>query len=112
MVIPSPHQSDTVVEPYNFIMGLGDLKKIKAEKFVVGFDNEQLYQACELQGIDEPGYNQINRIIGKTVAVLTSPYRIRENPGQLSEMLTNLLPYEQAFLVSPTLSFTNDISKL
>jgi hypothetical protein len=28
MVLPSPRFSDTIVEPYNFVMGLGDLSAI------------------------------------------------------------------------------------
>ena len=39
MVVPSPKMSDTVVEPYNFIMGLGDFMAIDFDRCVVGYDN-------------------------------------------------------------------------
>jgi hypothetical protein len=39
MLMPSPQMSDTIVEPYNFVMGLGDFINLDCQKCVVGFDN-------------------------------------------------------------------------
>lgn len=60
-VVPSPEICNTVVEPYNAVLGISDSMCLDLHLLV---DNQALYDLCttELQ-IEAPTYSNINRLI-------------------------------------------------
>ncbi|GAA5854055.1 hypothetical protein JCM8547_008208 [Rhodosporidiobolus lusitaniae] len=92
-VIPSPKVSDTVVEPYNTVLSFHQLVEQADMSFIA--DNEALYDIMKKQlKVDAPSYAQLNSLIAKVMAGITTPLRF---PGQLNsdlrKLATNLVPF-------------------
>ncbi|SCZ89647.1 BZ3500_MvSof-1268-A1-R1_Chr9g10519 [Microbotryum saponariae] len=92
-VLPSPKVSETVVEPYNAVLAFHQL--VEHADLTFALDNEALYEIMQkvLRKTD-PGYADLNSLIGKVMSGLTTPFRF---PGQLNadlrKLATNMVPF-------------------
>jgi len=92
-VLPSPQLSQSVVEPYNMILGASSLLESRNIPFF--FDNEALYDICKTQlEIESPRYKSINRMIAQVVSNVTSGMRFEGGMNcNLREIESNLIVY-------------------
>ena len=103
-VHPSPNIANSVVEPYNGIHSMHHT--IQSEDFTLLVDNEALYDLCSRSvGIENPSYADINKLIARATASVTSSMRFRGtlNPD-LQELRTNLVPYSRIHFLVPSFS--------
>jgi tubulin beta len=101
-VVPSPKVSDTVVEPYNAMLGIHQLLENTDEVFCI--DNEALYDiATRRLGLRSPKYGDLNKLVADVMSGVTASLRF---PGQLNadlrKLATNLIPFARLhfFLIS------------
>jgi len=92
-IYPSQIVSDVVVEPYNTV--LTHQRLIENVDQCVCIENEALFRICsEKLLIDDPNYNDLNRLVGYLACGITSSLRF---PGQLNvdlrKVAVNLIPF-------------------
>ncbi|CCC72018.1 hypothetical protein NCAS_0J00390 [Naumovozyma castellii] len=92
-VIPSPKNSDTVVEPYNATLSMHQLIEYASETFCI--DNEALYNICQRTlKLTQPSYNDLNQLVSSVMSGVTTSLRY---PGQLNsdlrKLAVNLVPF-------------------
>eukprot|EP00122_Pirum_gemmata_P021564 Pgem_evm1s20081 len=79
-VMPSPQNSDTVVEPYNATLSMHQLVEYTDETFCI--DNEALYDiAKNTLKMKDPCYVDLNKMVSKVMSGVTTCLRF---PGQLN----------------------------
>lgn len=91
-IIPSPRVSDTVVEPYNFVLSAHQL--IEHTDEVVFLDNEAFYDICfRTLKLVKPTYGDLNHLISASMSGITCCIRF---PGQLNadlrKLAVNMIP--------------------
>ena len=112
-VFPSTKMSDSVVEPYNAVLGINQL--IDTANLTFCFDNEALYDICcrTLNRI-KPTYADLNHLISSTMAGITAPLRFSSqgSPRTLRDLATNLVPFSRLhFLMSALAPLTGKDSQ-
>jgi len=99
--VPSPGQSDMLVEPYNAALSLADIIEHSHQCFV--FDNAALTGICQkaLQQ-DMPRMKSLNNIVALCMSGLTSGLRFTGDlNADLRKLHVNLVPYSRCkFLIS------------
>ena len=77
-VYPSPQISKCVIEPYNTLLSTHGL--IEHTDMSVVLDNKAIYWICQRDlEIKAPTYNQLNRVMNKTIAAITYTFRFQDN---------------------------------
>ena len=101
-MFPSPNLSNLVIEPYNMILGMTAL--LDDADLSILFDNEALYKICSNQMDKEsPNYADINRMIAQALSTSFSSTRFNSSiNSNLSEMITNLVPYPRMHFMMPS----------
>lgn len=93
-VLPSPHVSDAVNEPYNAALCLKYLSKYADLVFCL--DNEAVYEICnKTLKISSPTYGDINHLVSAAMSGVTAPLRLPKPDGTcetLSGMAKKLAP--------------------
>ncbi|VVC37355.1 Hypothetical protein CINCED_3A023846 [Cinara cedri] len=92
-ICTSSEMSPIIVEPYNTALGTcQDLDSVKCSFL---FDNKTLYNICGFKlDIPKPTYRNINNVIALVTSGITSSLRFEGSMmNNLSELLTNLIPY-------------------
>eukprot|EP01083_Nonionella_stella_P272542 924289_1 len=101
-VYSSPAFSKCVVEPYNAILTTHWLLDYTETSVVL--DNVAVYENCQKWlKLKRPSYANINRLMAKTIAAMTSPLRFDEqlNVGLREPYHTNLVPFPRLhFLIA------------
>lgn len=92
-VVPSPKVSDTVVEPYNFVLSLQYL--VENTNATIMLDNEALYDICyRILKLTTPTYGDLNHLVSVAMSGVTCCLRF---PGQLNsdlrKLAVNLVPF-------------------
>ncbi|KAI0394184.1 tubulin beta chain [Xylariaceae sp. FL0594] len=92
-VIPSPKVSDTVVEPYNATLSIGQLIENADETFCI--DNEALYDICQRTlKLSSPSYSDLNHLVSAVMSGISTSLRF---PGQLNsdlrKLAVNMVPF-------------------
>jgi len=92
-IYPSPTISTCVVEPYNALLTTHWL--LDHTEISVVLDNEAIYELCQKWlSIKRPSYDNLNRLITKTVSSMTASLRFEgELNVDLNEFQTNLVPF-------------------
>jgi len=92
-IYPSPTISNCVVEPYNALLTTHWLLDHTEVSLVL--DNEAIYEICQKWlDIRRPSYDNINRLITKTISSMTASLRFGgELNVDLNEFQTNLVPF-------------------
>jgi len=92
-IYPSPTISTCVVEPYNALLTTHWL--LDHTEISVVLDNEAIYELCQRWlDIQRPSYDNLNRLITKTVSSMTASLRFEgELNVDLNEFQTNLVPF-------------------
>jgi len=92
-VYPAPRVSSVVVEPYNAVLTTHATIEHADCSFMV--DNEAIYGLCTKNlGIEQPSYNDLNRIIAQVVSSITASLRFSGCLNvDLAEFRTNLVPF-------------------
>ncbi|KAF7259372.1 hypothetical protein EG68_05858 [Paragonimus skrjabini miyazakii] len=92
-VYPSPSLSNSLVEPYNSILG----EHFAMEDIQLGLlmDNEALYDICaRYLAVNMTTYTSINRLIAQATSAITASLRFPNVlNGDLNVIQTNLVPY-------------------
>ncbi|CAL8108173.1 unnamed protein product [Calicophoron daubneyi] len=92
-VYPSPSLSNSLVEPYNSILG----EHFTMEDIQLGLlmDNEALYDICaRFLALPMTTYTSINRLIAQATSAVTASLRFPNVlNGDLNVIQTNLVPY-------------------
>jgi len=103
-MFPSPNLSNLVVEPYNMTLGMMTL--LQHTDLSILFDNEALYDICSNQlEKDSPNYADINQMIAQALSISFSSTRFNSSiNSNLSEILTNLVPYRRMHFAMPSYS--------
>ena len=99
-VFPSPLVSDTVVEPYNSVLGLFHLTE-NADA-VITIDNERVYGVAQSRLTTQPSYTNMNMVISDCVASITAPFRFL-TPGfryDWRRVVTPLTPFPKLHYLS------------
>merc|ERR1712012_955983 len=79
-VFPSPKVSDTVVEPYNCVLGMQHL--IESLTACLLLDNEALYDICfRTLRLTTPTFGDLNQLVSASMSGITTCFRF---PGQLN----------------------------
>ena len=102
VIYPSPHISQSVVEPYNAVLATHSL--LEFSDVVILFNNEQLYNISSKKlNIDKPNFTNINRLISQVVSALTVSLRFQGALNcDLTEFQTNLVPYFRIHFLVPS----------
>ncbi len=105
-IFPSDHISNNIISPYNTILAAHHLLEHSSANVV--FDNSALYTICNSKlNIEHPTYNNMNEIISQVVSSLTASIRF-EGTGNLypnlTELITNLIPYPRLHFMISSLS--------
>ncbi|KAM3505860.1 hypothetical protein MY10362_002702 [Beauveria mimosiformis] len=92
-IVPSPGNSDTVVEPYNATLSVHQLVENSDATFCI--DNQALYDICaRTLKLSEPSYGDLNHLVSVVMSGITTCLRF---PGQLNsdlrKMAVNLVPF-------------------
>merc|ERR1711943_61023 len=92
-VFPSPKVSDTVVEPYNFVLSVHQLVENSDESLLL--DNEALYDICfRTLKLTTPTFGDLNHLVSAVMSASTCCLRF---PGQLNcdlrKLAVNLIPF-------------------
>ena len=84
---------NSVVEPYNNILHTHSVMEHTDCCFL--FDNEALHGICNRSlGIENPGYESINRLIAQAISSTTASLRFKGDLDvDLDEVRNNLVPY-------------------
>eukprot|EP01092_Planopodium_desertum_P003058 TRINITY_DN151_c0_g1_i1.p1 TRINITY_DN151_c0_g1~~TRINITY_DN151_c0_g1_i1.p1 ORF type:complete len:460 (-),score=105.00 TRINITY_DN151_c0_g1_i1:64-1443(-) len=92
-IYPSPQISTAVVEPYNSVLSTHALLEHTDVAFLL--DNEAIYDICRHSlDIEEPNYQNLNRIIAQVISSLTASLRFDGSLNvDMNEFQTNLVPY-------------------
>lgn len=92
-IYPGELLSTATVEPYNSLLCTTAL--VNNLDLCNIFDNESLYKICSVDlDIPRPTYNNLNRVISQIVSSLTVSVRFESYlNAELSQMVTNLVPY-------------------
>lgn len=101
-VFPSSKVNDSVVEPYNAVLGINQL--IETADLTFCFDNEALYDICcrTLKCI-KPTYGDLNHLISSTMVGITASLRFSSQGLRrtLRDLSTSLVPFSRLhFLMS------------
>ncbi|GAA37663.2 tubulin alpha, partial [Clonorchis sinensis] len=92
-VYPSPSLSNSLVEPYNSLLG----EHFAMEDIQLGLlmDNEALYDICgRYLGLTVTTYTSINRLIAQATSAITASLRFPNIlNGDINVIQTNLVPY-------------------
>ncbi|KAA0189797.1 Tubulin alpha chain [Fasciolopsis buskii] len=92
-VYPSPSLSNSLVEPYNSLLG----EHFAMEDIQLGLlmDNEALYDICSrFLSFSSTTYTSINRLIAQATSAITASLRFPNVlNGDLNVIQTNLVPY-------------------
>ena len=96
-----PTQLDTVVEPYNAMLGVKNL--IENADLCVLLDSEALYDICYRNlKLPTPTFGDLNHLCGRAILDVTASLRF---PGQLNgdlrKMVNNLVPFQRLHFVMP-----------
>ncbi|KGQ04452.1 Tubulin beta chain [Beauveria bassiana D1-5] len=92
-VVPSPGNSDTVVEPYNATLSVHQLVENSDETFCI--DNQALYDICmRTLKLSNPSYGDLNHLVSVVMSGITTCLRF---PGQLNsdlrKLAVNMVPF-------------------
>merc|ERR1711915_165937 len=113
-VFPSPKVSDTVVEPYNAVMGSHQLLENSDETFII--DNEALYNInYNILKNNQPTYEELNSLIAQATCGITCSLRFPGKlNGDLRKLGVNLVPFPRLhfFLVSQAPLLSSDASTM
>ena len=101
-IYPSPRISTSILEPYNAMITSNTL--LEHSDVTVVMDNEALYNICARHlDLESPRYENINRLIAQAMSSLTLGYRFGGSLNtDLSETVTNLVPYPRIHFVIPS----------
>ncbi|XP_014254327.1 tubulin beta chain-like [Cimex lectularius] len=100
-VQPSPKVSETVVEPYNCVLGMQALADLVDAVYCL--DNEALYHICNnVLKLSAPQLGDLNHLISCAMSGTTTCFRF---PGQLNsdlrKILTNMVPFPRLHFFIP-----------
>ncbi|EJP61508.1 beta-tubulin [Beauveria bassiana ARSEF 2860] len=92
-VVPSPGNSDTVVEPYNATLSIHQLVENSDETFCI--DNQALFDICRhTLKLSNPSYGDLNHLVSAVMSGVTTCLRF---PGQLNsdlrKLAVNMVPF-------------------
>ncbi|KAH8892576.1 beta tubulin [Thozetella sp. PMI_491] len=92
-VLPSPRNSDVVIEPYNSTLSIHQLVENCDETFCL--DNEALIDICRRTlKLPSPSYGDLNYLVSTVMSGVTTGLRF---PGQLNsdlrKMAVNMIPF-------------------
>jgi len=97
-IFPSPKVSNTVVEPYNAILGLHQI--IENADLTFCFDNSALYDICSKT--QATTYRMLNTNIVRAMSELTVPMRFDCDPKGLThrKLAINLVPWPRMHFIN------------
>jgi tubulin alpha len=103
-IYPSPNISTCIVEPYNGLLSTHWLLDHTDVSLVL--DNEALYQICKKKlDINQPNYNDLNRVIVKTISSVTASLRFQgELNVDMNEFQTNLVPFPRLHFMTSSIA--------
>ena len=98
-VLPSTKVSDTVVEPYNAVLGLKQLTD--NADVVLTVDNERAFDICH-GSIAVPTYADLNSVISCCLASSTAPFRFSspQFPHSWRQLAMSLVPFPRIHYLS------------
>lgn len=99
-ILPSPNQSNCIVEPYNALLSTHWLLDHTEVSLVM--DNEAFYGICQKSlDIPRPSYSHVNRLIARAQSAVTANMRFGgELDATLSQLRTNLIPFPRLHFVT------------
>ncbi|CAF4284660.1 unnamed protein product, partial [Rotaria sordida] len=100
-IVPSPKDSDIVVELYNATLSVHQLVENTDETYCI--DNEPLYDICSRTlKLTTPTYGDLNHLVSATISDVTTCLRF---PGQLNTNLrkldVNMVPFPRLHFFMP-----------
>jgi len=103
-IYPSPQISTAIVDPYNALLSTHWL--LDHTEVSIVLDNEAVYDICNRAlDLKTPTYDNLNRIIAKTVSAMTASLRFDgELNVDLNEYQTNLVPFPRLHFMTNSLA--------
>ncbi|CAF0857567.1 unnamed protein product [Rotaria sordida] len=104
-IVPSPKDSDIVVEPYNATLSVHQLVENTDETYCIDND-EALYDICSRTlKLTTPTYGDLNHLVSATMSDVTTCFRF---PGQLNanlcKLAVNMVPFPHFHFFVPGFS--------
>eukprot|EP00771_Trimastix_marina_P001289 gnl/Trimastix_PCT/2350.p1 GENE.gnl/Trimastix_PCT/2350~~gnl/Trimastix_PCT/2350.p1 ORF type:complete len:473 (+),score=58.63 gnl/Trimastix_PCT/2350:716-2134(+) len=103
-LLPSPHMSSLVVEPYNAVLATHAM--LEHNDATICMDNESLYDACRTGlDIECPTMRDVNRLVAQVASSVTAGIRFGGSiNSSLRDLCTNLVPYPRIHFLLPSLA--------
>jgi len=103
-IYPAPLISTSIVDPYNALLSTHWL--LDHTEVSIVLDNEAVYDICnKALDLKTPTYDNLNRIIAKTVSAMTASLRFDgELNVDLNEYQTNLVPFPRLHFMTNSLA--------
>jgi len=99
--LPSPGYCDNSLEYFNSLCSISD--SLSNNTFSIYADNERCFELLEKLGLEDPNYDDINKLLGIDLSMITAPLRYGSWLGY-TEILSNLIPLPSLSLVTTSYS--------
>ena len=111
-VMTSPKVSDTVLEPYSWVLSLHQLIENSGQSVIL--DNEALYNIwVNSQKIKSPTYKDLNKLITSAMVNTTATFRFESlKNSTIRDMAANLQPFPRMHFMTVGLSGLSGLSPL
>lgn len=102
-IFPSQKVTDSILEPYNFILTIPYLLNFADE--VICIDNEAVFNIHSQMKIPTPSYGDMNYLISLMMSNFTCPFRFKNQVNSdLNKTVMNLVSYKKLHFIIPSLS--------